>query len=167
MNKLGKIELVSADSRFGILVGEDVVRMIARCCSDAYPLETGGILLGRYSDNHDMAVVLKASFPPTDSGSGKNWFLRGVTGLQQLIDKLWKSNNFYLGEWHYHPDGAPVVSQDDIAAISKIATDPQYKCPEPILLIIGGGRKREWEARGYVCDGASLLIDLGSRKLGS
>ena len=161
------ISLLSSDRCFGISLSDDVIAELVRYCSDAYPLETGGILLGHYNQNRDLAIVFKASPPPSDSKSGKRWFYRGVNGLQNLIDKLWGQKNFYLGEWHLHPNGSPTASADDIKAISHIAITEQYHCPEPVLLIIGGAPGAGWIVQGYVSKFGRELVELGNKKLSS
>lgn len=157
--------LVSADKCFGISLSDDVIAELTRYCGAAYPLETGGILLGHYNPNRDMAIIAKVSPPPSDSKSGRRWFYRGVSGLQLLIDKLWGQKNFYLGEWHLHPDGSPTASSDDIKAISRISTTDGYHCPEPVLLIIGGAPSAGWVIQGYVSKLGKELIDLGNKRL--
>ncbi len=49
--------------------------------------------------------------------------------------RSWKEGDYYLGEWHYHPGGAPVPSSCDADQLRAIALEDRYKCPEPILVI--------------------------------
>ena len=86
-----------------------------------------------------------------DSRSGRTWFVRGIRGLQKTIDRLWtRQHEYYLGEWHFHPGGAPDPSQTDIEQVQEIAYSEQYHCPEPVLLIIGGEPSGKWSARSFV-----------------
>lgn len=145
------LEFWSGDSRFGLKLSEQSVAELLRLCESASPRETGGILLGHYSTAHDCALVTAVTDAPADSKSGRTWFIRGVRGLQRKLDALWRrQRDYYLGEWHFHPGGAPCPSQTDSDQMQEIAEAEQYHCPEPVLLIIGGSPPLEWSARTFV-----------------
>lgn len=145
------VEFWSTGRRFGLrLKNEQVVQML-RLCERSFPHETGGILLGRYTVKHDCAVVTSITKAPTDSQSGRTWFVRGIKGLQHKVDRMWNRNqSYYLGEWHLHPGGTPRPSSVDIGQMREIATSAEYHCPEPVLLIIGYNPPSDWSARAYV-----------------
>jgi len=108
-------------------------------------METGGIILGRYSDDLKYAEILRVLGPTSDSASGGSWFIRGIRGLNRLLRTLWMlRKDYYLGEWHYHPNASPKPSLIDIAQMKVIARSESYNCPEPILIIIGGDPQGEW-----------------------
>lgn len=145
------LEFWSEDEKFGLRLDYDRVTDILRLCQAASPNETGGILLGRYNHEHDCAVVTNVRSAPSDSKSGRTWFIRGVRGLQRLVDRFWQRERiYYLGEWHFHPFGSPCPSPTDANQMREIALSPQYHCPEPVLLIIGGNPVRDWSAVAYV-----------------
>src|SRR5262245_741828 len=95
-------EYRSGDSRFGVKLPEAELARMVEFCKRAKGKETGGILVGTYSANHDCALIQTVSKAPRDSQAGATWFRRGVRGLQRWLSQLWKSKTFYLGEWHYH-----------------------------------------------------------------
>lgn len=99
--------------------------------------ETGGILIGRYHNDGSIAVVTGATAGPTDSVSGTTWFQRGVRGLRELLRDRWPRGEYYLGEWHSHPGGAPDPSRDDFREMRSISIDSSYRCPKPLLVIAG------------------------------
>lgn len=108
-------------------------------CLEAGRVETGGILVGVYTEELDCAIVTGVSGPPRDSRGGPAWFIRGVYGLQRWLDGLWKKErHYFLGDWHFHPGAVPEPSAQDIRQTEEIALSPKYMCPEPILLIVGG-----------------------------
>lgn len=145
------LEFWSEDEKFGLRLDYDRVTDILRLCQAASPNETGGILLGRYNQEHNCAVVTNVSSAPSDSKSGRTWFIRGVRGLQRLVDRFWQRERiYYLGEWHFHPFGSPRPSQTDANQMREIALSLQYHCPEPVLLIIGGDPVHDWSAGAYV-----------------
>lgn len=106
--------------------------------------ETGGILIGRYGVEGWHADVVEATPKPPGSRAGWFWFQRAPNGLASLLKDRWQLGFHYLGEWHYHPGGAPTPSTPDVRAMQKIARDAAYHCPAPILLIVGGSAKTGW-----------------------
>lgn len=99
--------------------------------------ETGGILIGRYSDDLCLARIEVITGEPFGSRASWNWFTRGSLGLKRLLRRQWRSGLHYLGEWHSHPLPDPTPSQTDLVAMIEIAKDPRFSCSMPILLIVG------------------------------
>lgn len=137
------------------LVIEERARMgMDRACRDARELETGGILIGHYSADLSIAIVQEATLPPSDSRRGRSWFSRGVADLRETLRRRWQSadRTYYLGEWHYHPISQIVPSVEDFTQMANIARAEEYKCSEPLLVIVGGElSERERGLRAFVC----------------
>jgi len=148
---MAELEFWTPDHRFGLKIPADVVEAILGHCRDARDVETGGILIGEYTDPHDCALIYQVTGPPQDSTATRTRFRRGTAGLQPLLDRLWRrERRYYLGEWHFHPGAAPEPSGVDDRQIASIARDQKYSCPEPVLLIIGGNPCAVWAAAAYV-----------------
>ncbi len=151
MTRVDDLELRSGDRRFGLLMPGGIIAEVLRRCRDADGLETGGVLVGKYTDALDCAVVTHASGAPTDSRRGRAWFRRGTRGLQRWLDRLWgRERLYYLGEWHFHPGAEAEPSGTDRKQMQSIAESEQYLCPQPVLLIIGSHPAGHWEARAFV-----------------
>jgi integrative and conjugative element protein (TIGR02256 family) len=103
----------------------------------AFPLETGGALIGRYVDA-STADVASVTGPCADARHEAYGFERGTAGLREVLDDAWERGLYYLGEWHTHPASDPSPSRDDLATMRRFAADPAMSCPEPLLLILGG-----------------------------
>ncbi|ELT50860.1 Mov34/MPN/PAD-1 family protein [Brucella sp. ZJ1_1] len=103
--------------------------------------ETGGILIGRYENDGNVAVVTAATERPADSLAGRAWFQRGISGLTAKLRARWTQGEYYLGEWHSHPGGAPDPSSNDVREMRSISIDPSYRCPKPIMVIAGTSGK--------------------------
>jgi integrative and conjugative element protein (TIGR02256 family) len=117
-------------------------------------LETGGILVGRYSADLLLAIICEATPPPKDSRRGRTWFVRGIDGLRDLLDIRWKAKErtFYIGEWHFHPAVHVEPSDDDFEQMLKISHAREYECKEPLLLIVGAWMRQEQRTfRAFVC----------------
>ncbi len=151
----------SDDERFGLTVkGLPLERMLALCVQ-AGAIETGGVLIGRYAVTHDCALVTAASGPPAGSRQGRTRFYRGVGGVRQKLARSWRDHRwYYLGEWHFHPQGSTSPSQVDVRQMEAIATNPSWCCPEPVLLIIGGDPAGAWSAGAYVFPAGRQRVDL-------
>lgn len=143
---------------------------LLRECERAKSRETGGILIGVYSDTRDRAIVERVTGPTRDSQSGPNWFYRGVMGLQRLLDQLWsRGDGYYLGEWHFHPQAAPDPSGIDHRSMRGISRSDLYNCPEPVLLIIGGDPRGVWRASALVFprNGEVVALEHSQGELGT
>ncbi|WP_423805161.1 Mov34/MPN/PAD-1 family protein [Paracoccus hibiscisoli] len=116
--------------------------------------ETGGVLIGRYSDDLTSAWVESVTTAPGDSASGPTWFIRGQRGLSEIFKKNWCDGLHYLGEWHSHPEHCPHPSPDDLRALSRIARSASFGCSRPVLAILGGSFDR----------GPLLSVSLGSSR---
>lgn len=146
-------------------ISTETLTEVLNSCRDFAPAETGGILVGYYNGVLDCAVVTDASERPSDSESGRTWLVRGTAGLQGWLDRLWSRSKrrYYLGEWHFHPGGAPEPSPMDIKQMGKIARSPSYRCPEPVLLLVGGAAEERSDVRVYVFfgkDGRAAPVEL-------
>ncbi len=140
----------SSDGRFRVRVGSRHLATLLTMCRESESLETGGLLVGRYSEGHDTAVVTRVWGPPKDSIRRQASFWRGTRGLQRKLDSLWRTQEYYLGEWHYHPSGAAQPSKTDIRQMVRIAESPEYNCLEPVLIVVGGTRPTELEVVAHV-----------------
>ena len=153
----------TAHGRFAAVLQAPVLRVLDRLCADAGACETGGILIGRYIEDCSLALVSEATPPPADSSRGRSWFVRGVSGLRDMLGSKWgaKERTYYIGEWHFHPVDHVQPSSDDFAQMLEIGRANQYDCREPLLVILGTGRSDGLRAlRAYVCPVAGAPLEL-------
>jgi integrative and conjugative element protein (TIGR02256 family) len=140
----------SADGRFGVSVADQQMKWLIEFCRRNYPMETGGILVGHYTADLSLAVVTKVVSSPEDSAGSRSSFRRGVHGLQKLLIRMWPNGQYYLGEWHFHPDGPACPSRVDDGQMVEVANSIGYRCPEPLLLIVAGKPPTEFEIQTFV-----------------
>lgn len=161
----------TVDGTFAVEFQASVLSALERYCRDAGSSETGGILVGRYSDDLSLAIVREATPPPADSKRGRSWFVRGVNGLRELLGKRWraKERTFYVGEWHFHPVNHVEPSSDDFTQMLEISHTREYDCKEPLLLIVGAGKHEGQRIfRAFVCpadEAAKELMPTGAGSL--
>lgn len=137
------IELYSQSGKLRLQLRKRSVEQIIKLCQEANNLETGGILIGNYTEDQITAQVTEVTKPSTDSKSNLTTFVRGVEGLQKLLNFRWKQHRYYIGEWHYHPFASPNPSTIDLNQFAEFARDKKMHCPEPVLLIFGGNPFKE------------------------
>ena len=127
------------DGTYGVSIDADLMKEIDQLCSTAGNVETGGILIGQYTTDRTTALVLEATPPPIDSVRGHSWFVRGLSGLRELLHRRWHSKTpmYYVGEWHFHPTATVEPSSVDLDQMARIAYAHEYSCKEPVLLILG------------------------------
>ena len=153
----------TVDGTFAVQFQAPLLHALDRLCDEAGASETGGILIGRYSDDLSLAIVREATAPPSDSRRGRSWFVRGVNGLRELLGKKWRAKEriHYVGEWHFHPVGCVEPSGDDYKQMREISLSKQYDCKEPLLLIFGTGREQEQRSfRAFVGAANSMPLEL-------
>ena len=129
------------DGRFSVVIEDGLLEYMCGLCAESTPLETGGILIGSYTEGGNTASVTRVEGPPYDSKRERNRFYRGTDGLQDLIEALWKSGEYYLGEWHCHPGGLPEPSRSDLKQMKAISEDREAHCPEPLLVVISEAKR--------------------------
>ena len=105
---------------------------------NSYPYETGGILIGRYSDDLKWAEITTITGAPAESKQTLCSFVRSTRGIITKLKRAWQKQQYYFGEWHYHPNASPKPSALDLKTMVNLSKDEDLGCPEPILLVIGG-----------------------------
>ena len=120
-----------------VTVNKESINNIYQFCNEAYHNETGGILVGRYADKVTAEIVVIIG-PNKDSRKEKTNFIRGTKGINKLLEEYWKQELYYLGEWHFHPNGISNPSSIDMQTMKTITNNSKYNCPEPILIIVSG-----------------------------
>ncbi|WOK09140.1 Mov34/MPN/PAD-1 family protein [Imperialibacter roseus] len=126
--------------RFGVNleIEETIIEEMILESRRHYPKEFGGILLGRYSDNLNTAIITDIMMP-IEYDNSRNHFRRGNAGVKERLRLEFnkKPSIIYLGEWHTHPDSTPDPSQIDINTLRTLSQANTVMIENPIMLIIG------------------------------
>lgn len=146
----------SEDNNYKIIICENTYAKIIKECKKFRNLETGGILIGNYSRDNITAYI-KDSYSPNDSKHFKSKFFRGTGGINNILNKKWDKNEYYLGEWHYHPNPSSKSSKIDDIQMINFSNNKKLNCPKPILLIIGGNSLK-WSLNLYVYNNNEKII---------
>ncbi|MGF6899714.1 ThiF family adenylyltransferase [Paraburkholderia sp. GAS348] len=120
---------------------------------DAFPNETGGILLGYYDFNVGAAVVVAGLSAPPDSVSTPTSFKRGTAGVADAVAEAHRRTNGvvgYIGEWHSHPPGCSASpSREDLVQLAHLAHGMLDDGLPAVQLIIGEEDVRILQAIAY------------------
>lgn len=102
----------------------------------AWPLETGGILLGHARP--DGAVVRAVLGPGPAAIASATAFDPDQNWQSEAVAAAWRQDQSleYLGDWHTHPRGAPWPSRTDHGVLLSIAGHGPARQPRPWMLII-------------------------------
>lgn len=153
---------ISGCGTYTVIIEDRFVDEAVALAREHYPHEVGTSLVGTYSDDGWNATVLQTAPLTADSKAGRSWFKRGIRGLQMYFSGLFAKSSgitHYVGEWHSHPDGAPVPSPTDDANMMGIVKDTEAQCPECILVIVGY-RANRVRIAAYVYSATSGRVDL-------
>jgi integrative and conjugative element protein (TIGR02256 family) len=146
--------------RYAVMLDQLVYDKIILCCKEYNPFETGGILIGKYSADQSTANILQATLPTKKYKPSRCTFHRHTNGLKKILDESWEKGQYYLGEWHYHPNFSATPSSIDLKQMRTLAENEELKCPEPILIIIGGN-KTDWKIELCILkDGQKIGLDM-------
>ncbi len=107
----------------------------------ARPYEVGGWLLGYWAEDQS-SVFLTHATPPLSCGTPCGVHING-RGHRELFDEAWEATRghvTFLGDWHTHPGSPPLPSAQDKRALVKLATDPRFDTPEPVITIVSTQR---------------------------
>lgn len=137
--------------RLSPMVDETIQREVA-----ARPgSETGGIIIGRYSDIANVFHVVGTMPAPSDSKFSRDEFVLGTEGLRPMLEDLIEGSGgalYALGTWHNHlvPSGP---SDRDVKTAALLSISQHF----PLLMLIH-------TPAGYVHFTAEALSATGSSK---
>lgn len=123
--------------------------VLSSLCDEAdstAPRETGGIVLGYWSESTAEPVITQAIGPGPHAVHEHDRFVPDYAFHESEVARLHLQSNYslqYLGDWHSHPGSAGYLSSRDHATLCRIATSRKAKAPHPLMLILAYGPK--WE----------------------
>lgn len=127
-------------------IASEVLEFLRREADSAAPLETGGVLLGYWSEAPTSPVVTHALGPGPNAIHEQNRFVPDYDFHEREIARLYRAADSalaYLGDWHSHPRSPGYLSKSDCATLCRIASSRAARAPRPLMIILAFGP--EWE----------------------
>lgn len=112
--------------------------------SAAGRVEIGGILMAEQIEPGHFRL---ADFTVDGQRGGAAHFVRSVEDLQAALEDFFErtESDFgrfnYLGEWHSHPNHAPIPSREDVASMISLV-EGERDIPFALLLVV----RRTWRS---------------------
>jgi integrative and conjugative element protein (TIGR02256 family) len=126
--------------RIGTLwVAAAVIDDLIRESVEAFPLETGGVLMG-YQVGSETAVRTIIG-PGPNAKHSKTTYIPDHEYHEIEVARLYLNSGrrtTYLGDWHSHPNGRLYLSGTDAATLKSIAAHSPARIQRPVMAILAG-----------------------------
>ena len=126
--------------RHRLTIPRDALADIAAHGWKHFPLETGGILLGK-TTGHEITVTHVIG-PGPDAEHQRYKFLPDTDWQAAQVAGAWAEDQTttYLGDWHTHPEGTTRLSALDEQTARGIAAYGPARQPNPVMLVLALSR---------------------------
>lgn len=130
------MKLIKKHKNLELIIEEKLLNEMGNIGIKHCPNEFGGFLVGKYS--HDFKSLHIESFIlPLKYKGFPYLFERSIDGIINQFKQIFSQNKqYYIGEWHTHPNSSTQFSQTDLNAMIKTAECETVKIKNPILLIL-------------------------------
>jgi len=102
------------------------------------PQETGGALMG-YESEDGLVITHLIDAGPEAQRTATGFSPDPAFQLEAIGHIYARSGRIhtYIGDWHSHPNGSPMHSSTDRAAVREISRSREARCERPLMIIIG------------------------------
>lgn len=130
------MKLVNPDNHLKLVISDKLLNSLEKRGIKHFPNECGGFLIGNYSEDFKTLFISNYVFPNKYTGT-PFLFKRSVDGLKEFFTQLFiDKKQYYIGEWHTHPNGSTMYSETDLNAMIEIEQCQTVQIYNPILLIL-------------------------------
>lgn len=115
----------------------------------AFPLETGGVLMG-YQVGGDTVVTTIVG-PGPAAQHRRTSYLPDHEYQELEIARIYRDSGrvfTYLGDWHTHPNGGLRLSATDTSTLKTISAHAAARLHRPVMMI-AVGRNDDWKIGGW------------------
>lgn len=119
-------------------VASSVLVAINKLAVEKFPLETGGLLMGYIAANGDY-VISNVIGPGPNAMHLEQSFIPDNEYQQANLEDIFLSSKgkvTYLGDWHTHPNGVPILSRTDKETLRQIALTSTSRIAHPLMLVM-------------------------------
>lgn len=163
MPKNSKIlNLTDLTGNVRLVVDEALINELAKVGMKHFPNEFGGFLIGKYSDDF-KTLYIGTYLLPVKFKNSPTLFQRSINGIEKKFTKVFEeSQQYYVGEWHTHPNGSTKYSSTDLHAMNKTVECDTVHITNPVLLILSISRDKINDYTFYYYD-TNKLIPYGKK----
>lgn len=126
-----------------------------------FPDETGGVLLGYWSEAGDEVVITDVVGPGPAAVHTAQTFHPDATYQEHEIARIYAASDrhiTYLGDWHTHPRAGAYLSRRDRQTLQRIAKHAEARAPIPLMAVLAGGDP--WTLGVWILRPFRILVSL-------
>lgn len=141
-------------------ISEPALAELRALADRAFPLETGGLLLG-YQTHQEILVITQIVGPGPKAVHRDHGFEPDTPWQAAELARRYEAADRhldYLGDWHTHPRGSATLSRRDRRTLSRIGRDPAARCPHPMMVLLFG--ENPWRVAAFRSNGGRFLPSL-------
>lgn len=151
------MRLVKKYKGLELFVEEKLLKKLSSLGVKHFPNEFGGFLIGKYSSDFKSLYIENYILPIKYKGF-PTLFERSIDGIVNQFKKLFKEKNqYYVGEWHTHPNSSTVFSQTDLDAMVQTVKCDTVQIKNPVLLILSVDQKKLNDYTFYFYNNKKLI----------
>ncbi len=141
-----------------VQIPEGLLNKIVNAGIKMYPKEYGGFLIGFYSEDFKILHITETILP-SEYRNSKYSFERSAKGIKGELKRLYSLNpkQYYVGEWHTHPDNSTQFSMTDLNAMIEITEYKTVGISNPTLMILSINKSGLNDFEFYVYNDKKLL----------
>lgn len=151
------MKLTRKHNDLNLTIQEDLIEKMGAIALKHFPNEFGGFLVGKYSSDF-KSVEITDIILPKKYKSTLTLFLRSTDGLEGVFEKLFtEKHQYYIGEWHTHPNGSSNYSGTDLNAMIETVNCETVQIKNPLLLILSITKSELKDFTFYYYDNEKLI----------
>jgi integrative and conjugative element protein (TIGR02256 family) len=123
-------------------ISEEVLGVMAAEAERLSPKETGGVLLGYWTETAKEVVITDIIGPGPCAVHEERRFVPDTDYQEREIARIYEWSGWrrtYLGDWHSHPLSRVYLSRRDRKTLRRIAGHADARAPLPLMVILAGG----------------------------
>lgn len=151
------MKLIRKHNDLNLTIQKDLIEKMGAIALKHFPNEFGGFLVGKYSSDFKSVEITDVILPKKYK-STPTLFLRSTDGLEGIFEKLFiEKHQYYIGEWHTHPNGSSNYSGTDLNAMIETVNCETVQIKNPLLLILSITKSDIKDFTFYYYDNEKLI----------
>lgn len=150
------MEFENKNKKIFLSIEDELLNKLVNIAIENFPNEAGGFLIGHYSSDFKILYIKDFIIPKIQKKSLFS-YERSANDLSKVFKDIYEQKEqYYIGEWHSHPNSNSMYSSIDLNAMISIVESNTVNIKNPILLILGIGKKELKDFSIYFYDNKGL-----------